>query len=37
MANDFGLEQTSMGMSSDYKQALEAGASYVRIGRLLFV
>ena len=36
MAKDFGFEQTSMGMSSDYKQALEAGASYLRIGGLLF-
>lgn len=32
----YGLEFTSMGMSNDYKQAVKAGATHVRIGSLIF-
>ena len=30
------LKQLSMGMSADYKNAILAGASYIRIGTLIF-
>ena len=30
------IKEISMGMSNDYKEAVEAGATMVRIGRRLF-
>jgi uncharacterized pyridoxal phosphate-containing UPF0001 family protein len=30
------LNELSMGMSSDYKQALNCGATYIRIGSSIF-
>ena len=36
LADKLGLEELSMGMSNDYRVALEEGASFVRIGSLLF-
>ena len=30
------LKQLSMGMSADYKNAISAGASYIRVGTLIF-
>ena len=32
----YGLEELSMGMSNDYKIALECGATMIRLGRILF-
>ena len=32
----YGLKELSMGMSNDYKIALEAGATMIRLGRILF-
>lgn len=32
----FGLKELSMGMSNDYKIALEEGATIIRLGRILF-
>ena len=34
---DYQLDQLSMGMSNDYKEALKYGATYIRIGRGLFL
>ena len=35
-AKNISLEELSMGMSSDYLQAVECGASYIRIGSKIF-
>ena len=32
----FNLDQLSIGMSGDYRQALECGATMIRIGSLIF-
>ena len=32
-----GLEELSMGMSDDYKEAIEAGSTMLRLGRILFL
>ena len=32
----FGFNELSMGMSSDYNQAIENGASYIRVGSKIF-
>lgn len=32
----YGLKELSMGMSNDYRIALEAGATMIRLGRILF-
>ena len=31
-----GLKELSMGMSDDYKEAIEAGSTMLRLGRVLF-
>ncbi len=36
MANDLDLKHCSMGMSTDWKEAVDAGATWIRIGSLLF-
>ena len=36
LAKDIGLTELSMGMSSDYLDAIEYGASFVRIGTKIF-
>ncbi len=36
LKEELNLEELSMGMSNDYKTALEEGATIVRIGRILF-
>ena len=36
LANKLGLEDCSMGMSSDWQEAVDAGATWIRIGSLLF-
>ena len=36
LANHFELKDCSMGMSSDWQEALEAGATWIRLGSLLF-
>ena len=36
IAADFGLEELSMGTSQDYRVAAEEGATYVRVGSVLF-
>lgn len=36
LASEFNLPAISMGMSDDYQQAIECGATLVRIGRALF-
>ncbi len=36
LANSFGLKECSMGMSSDWIQALEAGSTWLRLGSGLF-
>lgn len=36
LADQFNIEHLSMGMSEDYKQALQCGSTIIRIGRLLF-
>lgn len=36
LADEFGLAERSMGMSGDYRDALEAGATILRLGSLLF-
>lgn len=35
-ANAIGISQISMGMSGDYKKAIESGATEIRIGTLIF-
>ena len=34
--SDFNFSELSMGMSHDYKIALECGATMIRLGRILF-
>ena len=36
LADEYGLEELSMGTSQDYKVAAEEGATYVRVGARLF-
>ena len=36
LANEFGLRERSMGMSGDYRDALDAGSTMLRLGSLLF-
>lgn len=36
LADDFGFRELSMGMSHDYRLALECGATMIRVGRLIF-
>lgn len=36
LADSFGLRERSMGMSGDYRDALEAGATTLRLGSVLF-
>ncbi|MBR5303360.1 MAG: YggS family pyridoxal phosphate-dependent enzyme [Candidatus Gastranaerophilales bacterium] len=36
LTDDFQLKELSMGMSHDYKIALECGATMIRLGRILF-
>ena len=36
LANHLGLKDCSMGMSSDWQEAIECGASWIRLGSLLF-
>jgi pyridoxal phosphate enzyme (YggS family) len=36
LADQFGLSERSMGMSGDYRDALEAGATMLRLGSVLF-
>jgi len=36
LANHLGLKHCSMGMSTDWQEALEGGATWIRIGSLLF-
>ncbi|AFV75849.1 YggS family pyridoxal phosphate-dependent enzyme [Thermus oshimai] len=37
LADRYGLPERSMGMSEDFEWAVEEGATYVRVGRALFV
>jgi uncharacterized pyridoxal phosphate-containing UPF0001 family protein len=36
LASEHGLEELSMGTSQDYRVAVEEGATYVRVGEILF-
>lgn len=36
LKEEFGLEELSMGMSNDYKIALDEGATIIRLGRAIF-
>jgi pyridoxal phosphate enzyme (YggS family) len=36
LAEEFGLEHLSMGMSADFETAIEFGATYVRVGSAIF-
>ena len=36
LANHLGLKDCSMGMSNDWQEALEGGATWIRLGSLLF-
>ena len=36
LAEEFGLPELSMGMSSDFEVAIEEGATMVRVGTALF-
>ena len=36
LADDLGLVECSMGMSGDYRDALEAGSTMIRVGSVLF-
>ena len=36
LANHLGLKDCSMGMSSDWKDSIEGGATWIRLGSLLF-
>ena len=36
LCEKYNLKMTSMGMSSDYKQAVKANATYIRLGSILF-
>lgn len=35
LADQFNLDDTSMGMSGDYKEAIQAGATYIRLGSII--
>ena len=35
LASHYHLKELSMGMSQDYKEAIKAGATYVRLGRII--
>lgn len=35
IAEQYGLKETSMGMSDDYKLAVKAGTTFVRLGRII--
>ena len=36
LADSLGLKDCSMGMSNDWREAVEAGSTWIRVGRLLF-
>ena len=36
ITDEYNLKELSMGMSHDYKIALECGATMIRLGRILF-
>ena len=36
LANSLSLKECSMGMSNDWKEAVEAGSTWLRLGSLLF-
>jgi uncharacterized pyridoxal phosphate-containing UPF0001 family protein len=36
LADENGLSELSMGMSSDYKAAIKNGATYIRVGTAIF-
>ncbi len=36
LADQLGIKECSMGMSSDWKEALDSGATWIRLGSLLF-
>ena len=36
IAKENGLHELSMGMSEDFHKAIECGATYIRVGTLLF-
>ena len=36
LANHLGLKDCSMGMSNDWQEAIESGATWIRVGSLLF-
>ena len=36
LANHMRLQDCSMGMSNDWEEAVEAGATWIRLGSLLF-
>ena len=36
LANHLGLKECSMGMSNDWKESIEVGATWIRLGSLLF-
>ena len=36
LKDKYNLKELSMGMSQDYKIALECGATMIRLGRILF-
>jgi len=36
LKDKYGLPELSMGMSNDYKEAIEYGATYIRLGRILY-
>ena len=36
LTDEFNLKELSMGMSHDYKLALECGSTMIRLGRILF-
>ena len=36
LADENGLQELSMGMSSDYKAAIKNGATYIRVGTAIF-
>ena len=36
LGTELGLKEFSMGMSNDYKEAVDSGATFIRVGRKLF-
>ena len=36
LSDNLGLNELSMGMSNDYKMALEHGSTYIRVGSKIF-